>query len=371
MRESLNSPKAKSRRFRPYPKYKDSGVEWLGAIPEHWQGRSLKRVFSVINGSTPQSGIPQFWEGKIAWVTPEDLGELEGAEILDTQRHITEQGYRSCGTSLVPAGSLVLSTRAPIGYLGIASVALCTNQGCRSLVFRRQAERKYFYYELLTAKAELESLGQGSTFKELSRDTLEQVVIAEPPRDEQASIATFLDRETAKIDALIEKKERLIELLQEKRTALITQTVTKGLDPSVPMKDSGVEWLGEIPTHWEMKPLKALLTRNDSGVWGEDFDDEGVVVLRSTEQTVEGHWNIQDPARRCLSARAAAAARLACGDLVTTKSSGSQAHIGKTSIVDHEVAALSCCFSNFMQRLRVAAPHMPRFVWYFMNCWRQ
>jgi len=140
------------------------------------------------------------------------------------------------------------------------------------------------------------------------------------------------------------------------------------LKPYPSYKDSGVEWLGKIPTHWEMKPLKALLTRNDGGVWGEDFDDEGVIVLRSTEQTIEGYWNIQDPARRCLSARAAAAARLACGDLVTTKSSGSQAHLGKTSIVDHEVAALGCCFSNFMQRLRVAAPHVPRFVWYFMNC---
>ena len=83
---------------------------------------------------------------------------------------------------------------------------------------------------------------------------------------EQQAIADFLDRETAKIDALVEQKERLVELLQEKRTALITRAVTRGLDPNVPMKDSGVEWLGEIPTHWKLKPLKRLLSRSDYGI---------------------------------------------------------------------------------------------------------
>ena len=133
-------------------------------------------------------------------------------------------------------------------------------------------------------------------------------------------------------------------------------------------KDSGVEWLGEIPAHWEVKPLKALLSRNDAGVWGEDFDDEGVIVLRSTEQTVDGNWKIDDPARRKLSIREASAGRLALDDLVVTKSSGSELHIGKTSIVDERVAGLGCCFSNFMQRLRMAPPNTPRLHWHLLNC---
>jgi type I restriction enzyme S subunit len=133
-------------------------------------------------------------------------------------------------------------------------------------------------------------------------------------------------------------------------------------------KDSGVEWLGEIPAGWEVKPLKALMSRNDAGVWGEDFDDEGVIVLRSTEQTVDGKWKIDDPARRKLSIREASAARLALGDLVVTKSSGSELHIGKTSIVDERVAGLGCCFSNFMQRLRMAPPNTPQLHWYLLNC---
>src|SRR5690606_36565646 len=161
------------RRFKPYPAYKDSGVEWLGEIPAHWDVKRLKRVFRVVNGSTPASGEPVFWDGEIPWVTPEDLGDLNDRTISQTRRNITEAGYRSCGTTLVPAGSLVLSTRAPIGHLALAGVDICTNQGCRSLVFRNTSSRDFFFYELLAVRPELESLGQGSTFRELAKGMLE------------------------------------------------------------------------------------------------------------------------------------------------------------------------------------------------------
>ena len=132
-------------------------------------------------------------------------------------------------------------------------------------------------------------------------------------------------------------------------------------------EDSGVEWLGEIPAHWEVKPFKALLVRNDSGVWGEDSASEGTIVLRSTEQSINGEWSIDTPAIRMLTAREAAQAQLEIGDLVVTKSSGSHLHIGKTSIVDESIAELRCGFSNFMQRLRVDCQHEARFFWYLMN----
>jgi type I restriction enzyme S subunit len=136
----------------------------------------------------------------------------------------------------------------------VAGAELCTNQGCRSLVFRHDSAQKFFYFQLAAARAELESWGQGSTFRELATGKLQEVFIAEPPVGEQRAISAFLDRETVRIDVLVAKKERLIELLQEKRTALITRAVTKGLDPNAPMKDSGVEWLRKIPAHWELVP---------------------------------------------------------------------------------------------------------------------
>ena len=245
-------------RWETYPDYKDSGVEWLGKIPAHWDIKKLRRIFRVINGSTPKSGVLDYWDGDIVWVTPDDLGQLKSDTINMSARRITELGYQSCGTTLVPYGSLVLSTRAPIGHLAIVGIDLCTNQGCKIVVFKSNDDTRFFYYQLLTTRSELKSWGQGSTFKELGKDKLKAIELVSPTISEQRSIASFLDRKTAHIDILISKKERLITLLQEKRAALISHTVTKGLDPDVPMKDSGVEWLGEIPVHWKMARFRRI-----------------------------------------------------------------------------------------------------------------
>ena len=139
------------------------------------------------------------------------------------------------------------------------------------------------------------------------------------------------------------------------------------LKPYPSYKGSGMDWLGDVPKHWAVKRTKSVLSRNESGVWGEDPNNNGVIVLRSTEQTVSGEWNITAPARRRLTSSEYAACRLREGDLVVTKSSGSPRHIGKTSIVTRDVEALECCFSNFMQRLRVKQNTAPRFVWYAFN----
>ena len=139
------------------------------------------------------------------------------------------------------------------------------------------------------------------------------------------------------------------------------------LKPYPAMKDSGVEWLGPVPAHWSVMRTKWVLSRNDSGVWGNDFDDNGVIVLRSTEQTINGEWNIRAPAKRRLKDSEYLFSRLEEGDLLVTTSSGSSLHIGKTTIVTEDVASLDCCFSNFMQRLRVKDNMLPRFLWYCLN----
>lgn len=139
------------------------------------------------------------------------------------------------------------------------------------------------------------------------------------------------------------------------------------LQPYPAYKSSGVEWLQEVPAHWGARRLKSILSLNDSGVWGSDFADDGIIVLRSTEQTVSGDWHIVAPAKRRLSPSEYANGRLKVGDLVVTTSSGSARHIGKTSIVTREVEALDCCFSNFMQRLRIGRDALPKFFWYVLN----
>jgi len=286
-----------STRFKPYPETKDSGIEWLGKIPAHWDAVPIKRLARIVNGSTPRSSESEYWNGEIAWVTPDDLGQMSGSTLQGTSRHITEKGYASCGTAMVPPGSLILSTRAPIGHLAIAGREMCMNQGCRALVPSAGAPSKYRYYSLLAAKPVLQSRGQGSTFQELSRDTLGSTPIPNPLVNEQQAIAGFLDRETEKIDALVEKKEQLIELLQEKRTALITHAVTKGLDRNVPMKDSGIEWLGQIPAHWEVIRSQILFSLRKERARSDDrqltASQEHGVIYQDEFMALEGRRVVQ------------------------------------------------------------------------------
>ena len=133
-------------------------------------------------------------------------------------------------------------------------------------------------------------------------------------------------------------------------------------------KDSGVEWLGEVPGHWSVEPFKRQIDRNDGGVWGDDPDGANdTIVLRSTEQTVDGHWKLDDPASRKLSESEISGSLLAENDLLLTKSSGSSLHIGKTTLVTSEIAAMRCCYSNFMQRIRLKPTFLPKLAWHIMN----
>ena len=243
-------------RYKAYSEYKDSGVDWFGDIPSAWKFLSLKRNFKIVNGSTPRSSEASFWDGDITWVTPADLSKVD-VHISGSSKNITNKGLSSCGTSLVPKGSLILSTRAPIGTIAIASKELCTNQGCKSLVLYNNVDSKFYYYVISVSGKQLNNLGRGTTFLELSTDELSNFAVPTPSFTEQQKIASFLDHETAKIDTLIAKQEKLIELLKEKRQAVISHAVTKGLNPNAPMRDSGVEWLGEVPEHWSVKKLSS------------------------------------------------------------------------------------------------------------------
>ena len=239
-----------------YPEYKDSRVAWLAEVPEHWEVTALKRGFQVVGGSTPKSDNEAYWDGEIIWVTPSDLSKLSSFEVSNSQRKITADGLSSCGTALVPIGSIILSTRAPIGSLAIADSELCTNQGCKALVPNYNNNSRFYAYFLSVATGELNIRGKGTTFLELSGDELGSFKATFPTALEQTAIAAFLDCETGKIDMLVTEQEKLIALLMEKRQAVISHAVTKGLNAAATMKDSGIEWLGEVPEHWEVKRLK-------------------------------------------------------------------------------------------------------------------
>ena len=231
-------------KLKKYSAYKDSGVEWLGDVPKHWDVRKLKYLLELItNKNSDVEGI------KVG------LENIEG----QTGRYIETKGDFEGDGVLFAENDILYGKLRP--YL--AKVFLSTFSGFAVgdfFVLRPNtfAFPKYFQYRLL--EQDFTGFSNGSTFgakmPRVNWGFLANLKFSLPPLDEQQAIADFLDCRTGAIDELIAKKERVIELLREKRTAIISHAVTKGLNPDAEMKDSGVDWLGEIPEHWEVKKLK-------------------------------------------------------------------------------------------------------------------
>lgn len=202
---------------------KDSGIDWIGKIPGNWQIKKIKYLFKVINGSTPDSDYLDYWDGDITWITPADMPDF--GYISKGERSITLKGYKSCGTTLVPFNSIVLSSRAPIGKINITEDTLCTNQGCKCLVSNNLCN-KYYYYFLYSQKEQLIDAGRGTTFIELSTYSLSNFYALLPPIKIQEQIAGYLDKECTKIDKTINDKKEQLETIKEYKKSLIYEYVT-------------------------------------------------------------------------------------------------------------------------------------------------
>jgi len=265
-----------------YKAYKPTGVEWIGEIPEHWRIQRLKSISKIVSGSTPSSSVEKYWDGKVVWVTPGDFSK-NIRTIFTSENYITEEGYKSCGTTLVPKGSIILTTRAPIGNVLIADIDLCTNQGCKSIIPFCSVS-PFFYYIFSISQIELNVLGQGTTFLELSREKLSTFKIPFPDKSEQIAIANYLDHQTQKINRLISNKKAQAEKLKELRQIEINNAVTKGLNPDAELHESGIDWLGEIPKHWELKRLKNVSEKITDGEHiAPNFTDFGMPFLSAKD----------------------------------------------------------------------------------------
>jgi type I restriction enzyme S subunit len=247
--------------FPRYPDYKDSGVEWLGEVPEHWETCALKRVVSMKSGDT---------------ITSENIKESGDFPVFGGN------GLRGYTNSYTHHGTYALIGRqgALCGNINYAKGKFWASEHA-VVVSPIQPVETFWLGELLRSM-NLNQYSVSAAQPGLSVEIVGNLRIPFPPATEQQKIAAFLDRETAKIDALIAEQQRLIELLKEKRQAVISHAVTKGLNPDVPMKDSGIEWLGEVPAHWKIMPLKRDLTFLTSGSrgWANHYSDEGALFIR-------------------------------------------------------------------------------------------
>ena len=168
---------------------------------------ALGECCKIISGSTPSRRIDEYWNGHIHWFTPKDLSKLKSKYIHGAPEKITNKGLSSCSATMLPAYSLLLSSRAPIGHIAISTIESCTNQGFKSLVPSKDVDIEYLYYAIKKIVPQLKDLGNGATFKEISKTTLAKVKIPLPPLDEQKKIAAILDA----ADALRQKDQQLID----------------------------------------------------------------------------------------------------------------------------------------------------------------
>ena len=291
--------------FPRYPSYKNSGVEWLGDVPVHWATKRIKDT-TYLKGRVGWKGLnsDEYLESGYAYlVTGTDFGSKyiswNECHFVDRERYEDDPFIQ------LKNGDLLITKDGTIGKLALVSnldTPACLNSG----IFLLRPQRSYttdFMYWVLSSNAFqvfCDLASQGSTIQHLYQNVFDCFVFPVPSLEEQAVITAFLDRETAKIDALVAEQQRLMELLKEKRQAVISHAVTKGLSPKVAVKESGVKWFGHIPEHWTMARLRHACSSIFLGLTSKvDYVEEGGVPLVRALNISGGVLDLSDA--RCIS----------------------------------------------------------------------
>ncbi|EGR0098034.1 restriction endonuclease subunit S [Vibrio vulnificus] len=283
-------------KYSSYPKYKTLDVEWLDCIPEHWSNVSLKMMIDVRDGTHDTPAYVEPSDESYPLVTSKDvtggyidLSDCKRISRMDYELIVKRSGVAK-GDILMP---MIGTVGSPILLEQEVEIAIKNLALFRTSVGDNKLCRKYLFYFLNSSECSvqfsLESRGGVQNF--VSLGTLRNLGLPLVPRNEQTQIANFLDHETAKIDTLIEKQQQLIKLLKEKRQAVISHAVTKGLNSQAPMKDSGVEWLGEVPEHWVVSRFKYCTDRVIVGIAEaatHAYSETGTVLIRSTNIKEDG-----------------------------------------------------------------------------------
>lgn len=293
--------------MKKYDEYKDSGVAWIGEVPKHWKVIKTSLAFQGIgSGTTPSTSKKEYYDdngnGKY-WL---QTGDLEDGIVYDTSKKVSNIAIKECNLTFYPIDSIIIAMYgATIGKIGILGIESATNQACCVIPVTQKQIAKYFFYEFLACKPALLIAAIGGGQPNISQDTIKKLKIVIPPIIEQAAIATYLDTYCAKIDNLISIQQKRIALLQELKQSVITHAVTKGLNPNVEMKPSGVEWIGDVPKHWKILRGKYVLNILSGFPFDSqkfEFEDNGVYMplirirdinCRSTEVYYSGSYPIE------------------------------------------------------------------------------
>ncbi|MGV6995974.1 restriction endonuclease subunit S [Desulfovibrio sp. QI0430] len=272
------------KRWKPYPEYKNSGVEWLGMVPEGWEVKRLKYIVTYNDETLPETTDEDY---SFQYVDISSVGLIEGIQCMESTtfgkapsraRRIARKG--DCIVSTVRT---YLKAIAPIRF-DIENLIVSTGFAVIRPSVEMAPDFVKYYVQSTGFVDDVCAKSVGVSYPTINPSTLVCICCALPPLAEQQAIAAFLDLQCTQIDSLIEKKQRMLDLLDEKRRTVITQAVTRGLDPTVPMKNSGLEWLGMVPEGWEIKRLGVITQFIQTGPFGsqlhsEDYIENGTPVI--------------------------------------------------------------------------------------------
>lgn len=234
-----------------YSEYKDSGVKWLGEIPSHWEVVPIKHSYKFTVGWTPPTGRNDLFEGINLWANISDLGDKV---IRTTTNHISDSAVRQSGRSISPKGSLLYSFKLSVGTVSFCGADMYTNEAIATFLKGKNSLEFLYYAAPIFIIKNANTNIYGAPI--LNQDLIKNALVLLPPLSEQDAIVRYLDSATSEIDKAIAMQQKMIDLLNERKQIIIQNAVTKGLDENVEMKESGVEWIGRIPKHWEVLKLK-------------------------------------------------------------------------------------------------------------------
>ena len=264
---------------------KESGIDWIGQIPEEWELGKVKFFSKISAGATPDRNNIYFWNGDINWMSS---GEVNQEIVTHTAETITNLALKKTSTKLLPIGTVMLALNGQgktKGTAAVLAIETASNQSLASfIVDNAKVNNIYLYYFLKANYSNIRGL-KGEDRDGLNLQLVSNIIIPLLDIKEQQKIADFLDKKTAQLDKVKSLLEEQIQKLKDYRASLIYETVTKGLDKTVPMKDSGIDWVGQVPEGWGVKRLKYLVNKIGSGKTplggSEIFEETGILFIRS------------------------------------------------------------------------------------------
>lgn len=276
-----------------YSEYKDSKVRWLGMIPSHWDVMRVKYYCQQItSGATPSTNNAGFWDGDIPWIPS---GCCQDCDIIEAPKYITEEGLKNSSTQIIPSETPVMAmTGATCSRVGYLTINACTNQSVMSyIVNKNKCFPRYLFYTLWGAREYVLTHQTGGAQAGINGRDCRNLLVPLIPMNEQKAIASFLDQECLKIDNLIKKQKLRISLLQKLKLSVVTYAITKGLDHNIEFVDSGIDWIGKIPSNWSLWKTSHLFTGIGSGTTptssdASNYDDEGYYWLQTGDLN-DGH----------------------------------------------------------------------------------